>query len=263
MNDINIPENNMSGKIIRGMLQTAGSVPIAGGLFSAIAGAWSENEQEKANKFFEQWLKMLQDEISEKEKTIVEIMTRLDLLDEEVASRVQSSEYQALVRKTFREWSGAESEEKRIYIRNILANAGATSVSSDDVIRLFIDWINTYSELHFKVIATVYNSNGIGRGEIWRELGKNIVREDSAEADLYKLLIGDLSMGRIIRQHREVDYAGHYLKKPTIKKNRTSGSNKTKSAFDDDDKYELTALGEQFVHYAMTDIPVKISNESK
>ena len=42
----------------------------------------------------------------------MEITACLDLQDE----RVESKEYQALVKKTFREWAGAESEEKRIYI---------------------------------------------------------------------------------------------------------------------------------------------------
>ncbi|NLF16604.1 MAG: hypothetical protein GX595_05015 [Lentisphaerae bacterium] len=32
-----------------------------------------------------------------------------------------------------------------------------------------------------------------------------------------------------------------------------------KSAFDDEEEYELTQLGEQFVHYAMTDLPPKIA----
>jgi hypothetical protein len=32
-----------------------------------------------------------------------------------------------------------------------------------------------------------------------------------------------------------------------------------KSAFDDEDGYELTQLGQQFVHYAMTDLPLKIA----
>jgi hypothetical protein len=35
-----------------------------------------------------------------------------------------------------------------------------------------------------------------------------------------------------------------------------------KSAFDDDEQYELTALGEQFVHYAMTDVPPKLQYQS-
>jgi hypothetical protein len=31
-----------------------------------------------------------------------------------------------------------------------------------------------------------------------------------------------------------------------------------KSAFDNEEQYELTALGEQFVHYAMTEVPPKL-----
>ena len=30
------------------------------------------------------------------------------------------------------------------------------------------------------------------------------------------------------------------------------------SAFDEKDAYELSELGQQFVHYAMTDLPLKI-----
>jgi hypothetical protein len=32
-----------------------------------------------------------------------------------------------------------------------------------------------------------------------------------------------------------------------------------KSAFDDSEQYELTSIGRQFVHYAMTDLPTKIT----
>ena len=35
-----------------------------------------------------------------------------------------------------------------------------------------------------------------------------------------------------------------------------------KSAFDTDELYELTALGQQFIHYAMTDLPLKIAYEA-
>ncbi|XWO13618.1 hypothetical protein HPDP_00316 [Candidatus Hepatincola sp. Pdp] len=31
-----------------------------------------------------------------------------------------------------------------------------------------------------------------------------------------------------------------------------------KSAFNNSDKYVLTNLGQQFIHYAMTDLPIKI-----
>ncbi len=255
----NFPQSSKAGMVARGAIQAiGGAVPFIGGVFSAIAGAWGEKEQNKANQFFEHWVQMLKDELKEKEQTIIEILARLDLQDEAISSRVESKEYQSLVRKTFREWSGAESEEKRIYIRNILANAAAASQTDDDVVRLFIGWINQYSELHFQVIAAIYNTGGISRGKVWRKIGKGRVREDSAEADLYKLLFRDLSTGGLVRQHRETDYYGNFVKKTKTSGSSRDESSTLKSAFDDEDKYELTALGQQFIHYAMTDLPLKI-----
>jgi len=257
----NLPAEGSTPKIVRGALQViGGAVPFAGGLFSAAAGAWSENEQERVNKFFRQWIKMLEDEIREKERTILEIMSRLDIHDEEIAKRIESKEYQSLLKKTFREWSGAESEDKRTYIRNILANAAASSMTSDEVVRLFIDWLKMYSELHFKVIAVIYKhgTSGVSRGGIWRDLGKEDVAENSADADLFKLLIRDLSTGGVVRQHREVDYYGNFVAKTPERRPKGSGPKPVTSAFDDEDSYELTELGKQFVHYAMTDLPLKI-----
>ena len=65
-----LPEGSKSAKIARGALQAVGgAVPFAGGVLSAIAGAWSEGEQEKVNRFFEHWVRMLQDELKEKQET--------------------------------------------------------------------------------------------------------------------------------------------------------------------------------------------------
>lgn len=258
-----LPDDGKAAKISRGALQVVGGVvPFAGGILSAIAGAWSENEQEKVNRFFEHWVQMLQDELKEKEETIIEIMARLNLQDKAISERVESKEYQSLVKKTFREWSGAESEEKRVYIRNILANAAASQVSSDDVVRLYIDWINQYSEMHFQVIGAIYNSNGITRGEIWTKIGKGTAREDSADADLYKLLFRDLSTGGIIRQHRETDYYGNFIAKPPDRRPAGSGPKPPVSAFDEKEGYDLTELGQQFIHYAMSDLPLRIKFDS-
>jgi len=255
-----LPHGSKKAKVARGTLEVVGGViPLAGGLFSAVATAWADKEQDEVNQFFDYWIRMLKEEIMEKEATMIEILARLDLQDEEIKKRVKSKEYQSLVKKTFREWSGAESEEKRKLIRNILANAAATKLTSDDVIKLFIDWINNYSELHFEVIKAIYNTNGISRGEIWEKIGKGSVREDSAEADLYKLLFRDLSTGGIVRQHRETDYQGNFITKPRTKqRTRGTGPKPMKSAFDKEDLYELTGLGEQFVHYAMSDLPLRI-----
>lgn len=253
------PEKRSGGKIVRaGMQIVGGVVPFAGGLLSAAAGAWSEREQEKVNGFLKHWLEMLQEEISEKEQTILEIAARLDMHDKAVAERVASVEYQSLIKKAFRDWAAVESVEKRVYVRNILANAAATRVVSDDVARLFLEWLSKYSEMHFQVISAVYNSNGITRGEIWRKIGKGEVREDSADADLFKLLISDLNIGRVIRQHREVDFQGNFVPKIPQRRPKGSGPKPMVSAFDENEKYELTGLGQQFVHYAMTDLPMKI-----
>ena len=259
--DKKITNESATPKVIRGALQiVGGAVPFAGGLLSAAAGAWSESEQERVNKFLRHWIKMLEDEIKEKERTILEIMARLDIHDEEIAKRLESKEYQSLLKKTFREWSGAESEDKRTYIRNILANAAASSMTSDEVVRLFIDWLKMYSELHFKVIAVIYKhgTNGVSRGGVWSDLGKAEVAENSADADLFKLLFRDLSTGGVIRQHREVDYYGNFVPKTPQRRPKGSGPKPVTSAFDDEDSYELTELGKQFVHYAMTDLPLKI-----
>ena len=254
------PTSGKVAKISRGALQVAGgAVPIAGGVLSAIAGAWSEAEQDRHNQFFEHWIRMLKDELKEKERTIFEIMARLDLQDEEIAKRVESTEYQSLVKKAFREWAGTESETKRQYVRNILTNAAASRVSDDDVVRLYLDWLENYSELHFQVIGAIYNSDGITRGEIWRKIGKGQVREDSAEADLYKLLFRDLSTGQIIRQHRETDYHGNFIAKTPERRPKGSGPKPMVSAFDDGEGYDLTELGKKFVHYAMTEVPPKIA----
>lgn len=249
-------KNNKHANIGRFALQAAGgAIPFFGGFLSAIAGIWSEKEQERVNNFFKHWLKMIEDELQEKSKTVVEVMSRLDMQDQKIAERVESKEYQSLIKKTFRDWAGVESEEKRVLLRNILANAASVEIVSDDVVRLFIEWIDSYSDLHFKVISAVYNSNGITRGEIWIKLGKKQVREDSAEADLFKLLVRDLNTGGVIRQFRPTDAYGNYLKKSS----KSSKSNVMKSAFDNVEKYELTQLGQQFVHYAMTDLPLKIT----
>jgi len=257
--DKEVPESSKVAKISRAVLQVAsGAIPLAGGMLSAIAGSWSEAEQERVNRFLEAWIRMLQDELKEKAQTILEIMARLDLQDEAIASRVESKEFQSLLNKTFRDWAGVESEQKRIYIRNILSNAAASKLTSDDVIRMFIDWIKLYSEMHFEVIGAIYNSDGITRGEIWRKIGRGTVREDSADADLYKLLIRDLSTGGIIRQHRDVDYHGNFIPKTPERRTRGSGPKPPVSAFDEEDGYDLTELGRQFVHYAMTELPPKV-----
>ena len=238
-------------------LACLGAIPGIGGAIAGIAGTWSEQEQAEFNRIFAAWMKLQEDEIREIGMTIFEVMERLNQNDEETRKRVESPEYLRLVKKCFRDWSAAESEEKRRLIRNLLSNAAATRICSDDVIAMFINWIDMYSEPHFAVIREIYKSPGTTRQRIWDEIHGQPVREDSAEADLFKLLVHDLSTGHVIRQHREKDYQGNFLKAPT--RRRATPSQLLGSAFDDEKQYELTELGKQFVHYTMNEIVPRIA----
>jgi hypothetical protein len=257
-----LPHGPKGSGVARGALNVVGGlIPFAGGLLSAAASAWSEHEQNKINDFLHHWMEMLAAEMREKEQTILEMLARIDMHDEETAKRVESPAYQALMRKAFRDWSGAESEPKRAMVRNILVNAAGSRVTSDDVVKLFLDWLDLYSEFHFEVIGAIYNNTGITRGGVWRKLNRPAAREDSSEADLFRLLFRDLSTGGIVRQHRETDYAGNFIKKTPSRPTQKAETKIVKSAFDEEEQYELTALGQQFVHYAMTDVPPKLDFE--
>lgn len=241
-------------KIARAVLASLGGIPGYGGLFGAAAGAWSEHDQERLNRIFASWLRLQREEMEEMARTLAEVLMRLDPNDEKVRERLESPGYHSLVKKCFRDWSAAESEEKRVLLRNLLANAASATIASDDVVRLFIDWIAHYSEIHFKVLALVYKHPGMTRLDMWQEIHGEEVREDSAEADLFKLVTQDLSMGHVMRQARETDHAGRFLRSRT----RTRRGPYMQSAFDDKKQYVLTELGKQFVHYAMTEIVPKI-----
>ena len=247
-------------KAARAALNALGSaIPFVGGLVAAGVGYWSETEQEQVTRILKQWLQMLEDELREKGKTIAEIMARIDMRDDKVRERVESPEYQALLKKAFRNWSSIDTEYKRQRMRNILSNAAAAHTTSDDVVRLFIDWVNLYSDFHFEVVGEVYRNPGITRGEIWDNLGRPQVREDSADADLFKMLIRDLSTGSVLRQARETDGAGNFLRKASSRRSPPGQAPRTaKSAFDMTEPYVLTDLGAQFVHYAMEEVVAKI-----
>jgi len=147
---------------------------------------------------------------------------------------------------------GANHPKVAIHANNIgmLINAASHRLCTDDVVRMFIKWIDVYSEAHFSVIRCIYKNPGYTRRQIWMEIHGALVREDSAEADLFKLLIHDLSTGHVIRQHREKDYYGNFIRESPKPRGRRLGSALT-SAFEDEKQYELTELGVQFVRYTM------------
>jgi hypothetical protein len=174
-----------------------------------------------------------------------------DSVGSDIDERIQSPEYLQLVRRAFRVWDEASTEEKRKYVGNILVNAAGTRVCSDDVIRLFLDWLNLYHESHFAVIRQIFSNPSITRYEIWEAVYGATPREDSAEADLFKMLIRDLSTGGVVRQARDTNEMGEFLRRRRAP--RRNPSSTMESAFEDTKPYVLTELGKQFVHYTMNE----------
>ncbi|MEO0340592.1 MAG: hypothetical protein AAF242_15455 [Bacteroidota bacterium] len=250
-----IDDQAKKARITRFILSALSSIPWVGGFISASSALYAEIEQGKINYLQKLWLEEHQRKIGELAHTIFQIVDKLESSGIDIQERMESEEYLTLVRKGFKEWDNAETIEKKEYLRKLLTNAAATTLSTDDMIRLFIEWIKNYHETHFMVIKEIYKNRGITRGQIWRNISQSRPTENSVEADLYKLLIRDLSTGGIIRQHRKTDYHGNFIKKNPVKKSKLSTY---KSAFDEIEQYELTEMGQKFVHYTMEDVVTQI-----
>ena len=195
--------------------------------------------------------------------TLQEIQQRFESLGAGIEERIQSEEYLALVRKAFRIWDETDTQEKRRYIVNIVTNAAGTRVCSDDVVRLFLDWLDLYHEVHFAVIREIFKNPGATRFDIWSGLYGEIPREDSAEADLFKRMVRDLSTGGVIRQERDVNELGQFVRKRPQGTRRGSAPTTMESAFEDTKPYVLTELGKQFVHYTMNEVVARIDDNKK
>ena len=219
-----------------------------------------ESAQKEVDNLQRQWLQEHKERMEKLALELAALTARLNSFGEEVNDRLESESYLALIRKGFRTWDQADTDQKRSYVGKLLANAGGTKLCDDEVIRLFLDWLERYHEAHFKVIREVFQNPGSTRYDIWQRIHGEFPPDNSADADLFRLLIDDLSRGRIIRQHREVNYQGQFLKKSRIKSSPSSVAGTMKSAFADDEPYELTELGKQFVHYVFSEVVKRIED---
>ncbi len=233
-----------------------GSIPWVGGFISSMSQFFFDKENVKKDNLQMKWMQEHFKKIKLLKETMKNIEERFNRIGEQISDRIQSEDYLELVRKSFRVWDNADTDEKRRYVANVITNACATQLASDDVVRLFIDWLDDYHEAHFAVIREIFNKPGVTRYAMWKSIRGEFPREDSAEADLFKMLIRDLSMGGVIRQKREVTSDGQFIKQQS--KSHSTHLGTMESAFENSKPYELTELGKQFVHYAITDIVPRI-----
>lgn len=246
------------------VLAALGSIPWIGGFLSAAAEYKAEEGSLRQDSLQTQWLEEHQNKITALKTTLEEILHRFEALGTAIEERIQSEEYLTLVRKAFRTWDNADTAEKRRYAANLVTNAAGTRVCSDDVVRLFLDWLDLYHESHFAVIREIFENPGATRLDIWSEVySEEVPRDDSAEADLFRLLIHDLSTGRVIRQERDVNQLGQFVRKRPRRTLKGQGATTMKSAFEDTEPYVLTELGKQFVHYTMNEVVTRVEGQDE
>ncbi|MEH6497792.1 MAG: hypothetical protein V7751_00215 [Pseudoalteromonas distincta] len=247
-------------KYARIVANAMSAIPWVGTILSSGASIHGETEQGKVNELYEEWLKVHKQKVGDLMGSLDEVAGRLESVHDDHEERIQSEEYLALVRRAFRSWDQAETQEKRAYVVNLISNAAASHLCPDDLIRLFNDWLDRYHETHFRVIRAIYKTPGITRLGIWKSVSVTVPRDDSADADLYRLLIHDLSTGRVIRQFRQTTYDGQFLKQSTKGRGGKTSSSTMESAFEDTKSYQLTELGSQFVHYTMNQVVKRIES---
>lgn len=241
------------------ILAVLGSIPWVGGFLSAAADYKAEEGTVRQDSLQTQWLEEHHAKIMALKETLVEIQNRFEALGAAIDERIQSEQYLALVRKAFRAWDNADTAEKRRYAANLVTNAAGTRVCSDDVLRLFLDWLELYHESHFAVIREIYKNPGSTRYDIWVNLyGENTPREDSAEADLFRLLFRDLSTGGVIRQERDTNTLGQFVRRTPQRSRKGHAPSTMESAFEDSKAYVLTEMGKQFVHYTMSEVVTRV-----
>jgi hypothetical protein len=207
-----------------------------------------------------QWLEEHHRKLLRLKATLEDISQQFEKLGNTIDERLESEQYLGIVRKAFRAWDQADTEEKRRLIASLITHAAGTRICSDDILRLFLDWLELYHEAHFAVIREIHQNPGSTRLEIWTTIYGEVPREDSAEADLYKMLIRDLSTGSVIRQERDINQLGQFIRKRPLRVSRGMASPTMKSAFDDTENYVLTGLGRQFVHYTMNELVSRLSD---
>ncbi|WP_431224313.1 hypothetical protein ACQ86O_04660 [Serratia sp. L9] len=238
-------------------LAAVGSIPWVGGFIGAMVTYKNEGGNIKLNALQTKWLEEHHKKLERLNQTLNAIALRFENLGDEISERLESEEYLDLVRKSFRVWNEADTEEKRKLVSNMITNAVSVQLCSDDIIRLFIDWLNNYHEIHFHVMRIIYQTPGVTRYDIWTNLYASIPREDSAEADLYRMLIRDLSTGGVIRQARNTTEDGRFIKQKQVAHVKKTSST-MESAFEDTKQYVLTELGKQFVHYTMNEVVTRL-----
>jgi hypothetical protein len=237
-------------------------IPWVGAIPAAIKAVRDEELQGVQRRIIAQWLTLHEDRLGLLARDLDWVVDRIEELGEQALRRAETPEFLQLVRKAFAGWDQADTDEKRSYYRRLLANHAAAPLTSDEVARLFIEWIGRYHEVHFRIISHVFNHRGCTKRSLGISLfGGRLPADASSAAGLFRELWRELNMGGIVRQARDIDH-GSFLKKGRKPTRGTSGSPYVDTSFDDEDEQELSELGSEFVSYVLTDRIITLDTQS-
>jgi hypothetical protein len=111
-------------------LAALGSIPWVGGFLSVAAELKLQEHDTQETSLQSQWLQEHARKLEELSETMEQTASRFEALGEQIDERLQSEEYLDVVRRAFRAWDRADTNEKRGYIGLLIANASATSLQS-------------------------------------------------------------------------------------------------------------------------------------
>lgn len=265
--DIDYHRDTPRGRLFKKLLVAAASgIPGIGAFVAAGMEYKFDESNEELAEVQRLWSNALEEEIKELKRALAFLTKRLEELGAEAMRRAESEGYLRMVRKTFQGWDRADSDAKRHYFANLLANAAGTAYAPDDMVRLFIEWIDRFNDSHFRIIRHVYDYQPCTRYEIAEAFfggSENIPREDAAEADLFSELFRELNMGGLVRQRRDTDPDGRfYRRRPATRARRGQASPLLASRFDDEKPQVLSELGRKFVRYVFEDVGVRIGEQT-
>lgn len=133
---------------------------------AAAAALQGEAEQGRTNELMYRWVEEHEQTLNELTAAVHKMVDRLEHLGENVEQRLNEESYLGLVRYGFHVREESSSKEKREHVRHTLTNAAGTRICSDDVVRLFRQWLQQYNELYFRVIRILYQNSGYTRADV-------------------------------------------------------------------------------------------------
>ena len=116
-----------SGKYARVLLAALSGLPWVGILLSMASTYTSETEAEQQSELHRLWIQEHEGKLQHLGETLTEIMGRFDDFGDELQERIQSEEYLGLVRRAFRSWDQADTQQKREFVKRLLATPEAPS----------------------------------------------------------------------------------------------------------------------------------------